>query len=290
MVTEHFADGSPKPLTANDIRLFTSALIVMASVGEKITYECMDKEPPRESEVSQMFYTFDSESPSGHIMDAFLLIQHANLTGFDHVRSLVALMRTTPPRSTALATVTRGALEAFSRTWFLLRASGPGELSHRQLSLLYSDLRHPASLRIPIATLDGDPIDPVERRASFAAELTRLGLPAPLKIELSRLVADLLDSEFKDASGARRYSDLSAIAHGQRLGTNTFVVRDDIGGIGGFAAPREVVVEFAVQAFASMSATMGAFIRVFGNDARHVARLETATHRAAVALSEFDKA
>lgn len=289
MATGHFADGSPRPLSERDIRLITQALIGMAAVGEKVTYWCMDNEPPEGSDVREMFYTFDQDSPTGHIIDAFLLMQYGNLTGFDHVRSLVALIRTTPVRSTTLATVTRGALEAFARSWFLLSASGPADLAHRQLSLLFSDLRYPATFGIPVATLDGDPIDPVGRRVFYASELARLELPPPIKIELSRLVADLLNSELDDGSGGRRYSDLSSIAHGHRLGVNTFVVRDEIGGIGGLVAPRDVVFEFAMELLAGISATMDAFIRVFGDNVRQADLFGAATGRAAHALSLFDE-
>lgn len=288
VIAEHLSGGYPTPLSQRDIQVISQSLIGMVSVGEKITFECMDNEPPAGSEASEMFYTFDRTSAQSYVMDAFLLMQHANLSGFDNVRALVALIRTKPPRSTSLAAVTRAALEAFSRTWLLLSASGPEELIHRHLSLLYSDLRHPALNNTPMASLDGDPFDPVERRFFYAAELERLGLPAPLKIELSRLTADLLDAEFEDGKGARRYSDLSAIAHGQRLGTNTFVIRDDTGGIGGLVAPREVVEIFATESLASISAATEAFIRVFGNQVRHMELFSAASDRAAVAMSRFD--
>lgn len=38
MATEHFASGSPRPLSERDVRLITQALIGMAAVSEKVTY------------------------------------------------------------------------------------------------------------------------------------------------------------------------------------------------------------------------------------------------------------
>lgn len=278
------------PLSAVDIRLVTRALIGLVAVSEKITYECMDNEPLVRSDASEMFYSYDWESRHGHILDAFLLMQYANLTAFEHVRALVILIRSPRVPTTALATVTRGALEALSRTWFLLQGKGAEGLVHRQLSLLNSDLRHPAHLGLKIRTLDGEAIDPVARRAFYASELRRLQLPPAMKIELSDLVANLLNAGVDDHDGKERYSDLSAIAHGHRLGVNSFVVRDEIGGIGELLAPRDVVLNFAVELTIGISETMEALMHSFGDDVRRKERFESAQYRALRALSDADGA
>lgn len=206
-----------------------------------------------------MFDSSKSSGPPNHIMDAYLLMQYANLSGSDHVRAFVALIRASTVRSTALATVTRGALESFARTWYLLGHSGEMDLVHRSLSVLYSDLRYPARYNETVLTRDGDPIDASARRAFYLEELARLGLSSPATIEIGQAVGGMLDAEFDDGAGKLRYSTLSSVAHGHRLGVNAFIVTDETGGVAALVAPRDIVIEFAVELMAAMSATMEAF-------------------------------
>jgi hypothetical protein len=254
----------------------------MVSIGEKVTFECLDNPPPSGSSARTWF---DDESSHAHIMDACLLMQYANLSGFDHVRALVALIRTPTVRSTSLVTVTRGAIESFARSFYLLGAADALELMHRQLSLLYSDLRYPAHFGETIKTRDGDPLDPTQKRAFYLSELSRLRLPSPAPIEIGRAVAELLDSEFDDGQGKLRYSAMSAVAHSHRLAVNEFVVTNDTGGVSGLVAPRDVVMELAVESLAAMSGTMDAFVRRFGSQSRHVELVRDATNRLAECLS-----
>jgi len=280
------AERTPQavPLSKSDLQLITRALIGMVSIGEKVTFECLDNMPPSGSRAQ---VGFDSNP---ELMDAFLLMQYANLTGFDHVRAFIALLRTPTMRSTALATVTRGALEALARSYFLLSSSDTRTLLYRQLSMLHSDLKYPARFGEMIQTKDGDVLDPRAKRQHYVKELARLGLPAAVSIELAQAVATMLDAEFKDGQGLMSYSALSAVAHGHRLGVNTYVVRDEAGGVGSLAAPRDSVVLFAVQLMAAMSATMDSFVEMFGSVPRQVDLVRVATSRAAKCLSALESA
>lgn len=267
-------------------------MLGMVSVGEKVTFECLDNMPPAGSKARAMFENDLNRYPVGdslasHAMDAYLLMQYANLSGFDHVRALVTLIRAPRPGSTALATVTRGALEAFARSWYLLDATDEADLIHRTLSTLYSDLRYPARHGEVIMTRDGDPADPTERRAFYSAELSRLGLPPPRAMDLSQAVGQMLDAEFNDDGGKLRYSSLSSVAHAHRLGVNTFIVTDETGGVAGLVPPHAAVVEFAVELMAAMSTTMDALVLLFGNNSRQVELVKQATHRAAQSLSKM---
>jgi hypothetical protein len=278
-------DPGSSPISSADGRIITSALLGLTKMSEQITAECFASEPPSDSYASGIFYSYDQDSDEKHVLDAYLYVQYSNLNGFDHVRAIIALLSANQMRSTALATLTRGALEAFSRSWFLLSAEGPGTLSRRVISLLYAELRYPELYEFKLHTNDGEAVDPKERRVHYQNELKRLGLPPALKIEFSQLVADLLDKQLGDDGGLESYSDLSAIAHGSRLGVNSFMERSDNGTIEGLAAPRDIVMTFASEIVVCMSAPMDALITAFGDNARHK-QLFLAAKLRAIALIE----
>jgi hypothetical protein len=275
------------PISRADIQTITSALLGLTIVSETITAECFKSEPPSDSYASGVFYSYDQDSGEKHVLDAFLYVQYSNLNGFDHVRALVALLRANQVRTTALATLTRSALEAFSRSWFLLSTEWPGTLTHRLISLLHAELKYPELYELVLHTNDGDPVDPKEKRIYYRNELKRLGLPAAVKIEFSQLVADLLNHHLDGESGLERYSDLSAIAHGLRLGVNSFVARNDEGAIERLIAPRDLVMNWATEIVVSMSAPMDALIEAFGEDTRHQELFRTAKLRAVAAIESI---
>ena len=253
-------------------------------MSEQITTECFADEPPSDSYASGIFHSYDQDSGEKHVPDGFLYVQYSNLNGFDHVRALIALLRANQIRSTALASLTRGALEAFSRSWFPLSAGRPGTLTHRVISLLYAELKYPELYEFTLHTNDGDAVDPKERRSCYQNELRRLGLQPAKKIEFSQLVADLLNHQLGDGSGLERYSDLSAIAHGSRLGVNSFVARNDKGAIEGLVARRDIVMNFTTEIVVSMSAPMDALITAFGDNARHRELFRAAKLRAVASI------
>lgn len=54
--------------------------------------------------------------------------------------------------------------------------------------------------------------DPTIRRQQLLDEVGRLGLGAPAKMDLSMMVAAMLDPEFDNDEGRDTYSTLSAVA------------------------------------------------------------------------------
>jgi hypothetical protein len=161
--TENDSPGSA-PISRADIQTIRSALLGLTIVSETITAESLGIEPPSDSYASGIFYSYDQDSGEKHVLDAFLCVQYSNLNGFDHVRALVALLRANQIRTTALATLTRRALEAFSRSWLLLSAESPGTTTHRVISLLHAELKYPELYKFVLHTNDGDAVDPKERR------------------------------------------------------------------------------------------------------------------------------
>jgi hypothetical protein len=267
--------NGPAELEGGDIQSISRALLLLTTTTEKITFETADNPPPVESDAYRLW----RGSEVGHAIDGFITMQYANMSAMDHLRGFVSLIRTPTVRSTALATVARGSLESFARTWHLLSSNGESEFIYRTINLLRSDLRFAELLGEPIRTRDGDAVDPAERRKFYADELKRLQLPSPARVELAGMVAVMLDAEMGKGDGRRRYSSLSSIAHAHRLGINQFITTGSNGNINGMAAPRPVVMDIVGTLAAATYGTAQAFVEFYGNQTRHEELLETAMRR-----------
>lgn len=249
---------------------------MIAGVLDRVTFETAESEPSAGTDAHRLWR---GRNP-GYALDGFITMQYANMSGLDHVRAFATLIRAPAVRSTALATVTRGALESLARTWHLLSRTTDDDFLYRVICLMRSDLRYSELLNEQLQTRDGDPVDPVQKRVFLLEELSRLELPAPARNDISAMVASMLDAEFEGGEGREIYSSLSSIAHAHRLGLNTFVVTDERGEIAGLSAPRAVVADMAVRLIGAMNGTAAAFILLYGNKARHRDLLETALQRA----------
>lgn len=268
--------SGPRDLSKNDVTRVSQALLLLISVVERLTAETADNPPPRGSNAYRLW----NGPESGYAIDGLITMQYANMSAMDHARAFVALIRTPTVRSTALATVARGTHESLARTWYLSAYTADEDFLYRVICLLRSDLRFSELLQEAIRTRDGDPVDPAQKRAYYARELTRLNLPAPHRPDMSSMVAAMLDAEFDDEDGRRQYSALSSIAHAHRLGLNTFVVTNEDGVITGLSAPRAIVVDMAIRQVGALHGTGKAFIDFYGGQARHTDLLRTAMSRA----------
>ncbi|MEV7757869.1 hypothetical protein AB0O16_07415 [Microbacterium sp. NPDC089180] len=176
-------------------------------------------------------------------MEIFLSMQYSILSAADHIRAFNALLRAPRLLTTSTVTVARGAVEAFARAWHLATAGDLDDAQGRHLSALYSELRYPLTLGEQIYLRDGRPTDAEESRAQYKDELERLGLGAPARFETSRITAEFLSAAFQDDCGRLTYSTLSSVAHGHRLGVNSFIFTDDSGGVAGLTNTRQIVLD-----------------------------------------------
>jgi hypothetical protein len=174
---------------AHDVQRTSQTLLLIVPAFERIIFETAASPPPAGSDA---FRLWRGRSPE-HAYDGMITMQFANLSAFDHLRAFVAFIRTPTVRSTALATVARGAHESLARTWYLLGGSDDDDFLHRAISLLRSDLRIPENRSEPLRTRNGDAVSPAEKRQELSDELNRFGLSVPAKIELTVLVATMLD-------------------------------------------------------------------------------------------------
>lgn len=281
------SNAGPAGLSPYEVQLIRTALIGLATVGEKVTYDCLERPLLTGSTAESYFESEVGGQRPFYAMDAFVAMQTAILSGFDHARAFVKLIDVNAARSTALATVARGALETFARTWHLLDARDAPDFVHRHLSLLHEESRYPAYFNTTATSRAGDEYDSKSLRAHWAAELTRLGLPAPGRIVSGEIVGGLLDAALGDGSGKRHYSDLSGFAHGHRMAINHFVKVDDSGGIGSLVADRFTVVNIAHNLFSGAAEVMKELVSFFGSWQRNVDLVAGAAERGIECFSQF---
>lgn len=159
--------------------------------------------------------------------NALETVLFATLAGIDHAR-LFARSIVQEDAAFALATLTRGSVEAYARAWWIIESEDDVELVTRWLSGLADELASFERLR-PDRVLHE-----VRGRNSTAAEelegvlddIEQLtGARKPRAVSFTKMASSLAD-QWK-ANGRIVYSDLSGVAHGESLGIHSFVEADD---------------------------------------------------------------
>ncbi|WP_147522554.1 hypothetical protein [Brevibacterium senegalense] len=140
----------------------------------------------------------------------------------EHGFALFDLARSSRALSVPLATVTRGAIEAYGRVHHLLIADTPAELFARYASIEYFDMDYPDRLderllRLPLETDAKHAVDAY--RGRLRQWMTAHDLPLK-KAGPSVLAIEVLAAIYQDARIV--YSGLSATAHGHAWATANF--------------------------------------------------------------------
>jgi len=205
----------------------SGSLIDIADGGIRLANGLLSRLPPPESPAGLALA--DSLSTGAHggiIRRSHEVMFFAALAGWDHAKALSTLLRGTIPATVSLASVARGAIEAFARVHWLLEPSTAVLKVQRYLSLSISDLKFHIKLspEAPLKTLGGNDVDASERRDVLAGQLQALGLPQ-LDAGPTALATGFLEAVF--GGGAKKYSQLSGVAHAQTLSVHSFVEIDD---------------------------------------------------------------
>lgn len=277
----------PPDLTADDRRLYSTALLSVASLQDRLVHDCSWREPPAGSVAAERFGAAGANDTRGLVMDGYVVIEFASLTASDHLRALNTLIRAPRLVTSSFATLTRGAIEAYAKIHHLLSAADDASFLHRHVSLLHSELRYPTLFDEPVLSRDGEEIDVPVERARLASELTRLNLPAPARTEMTTMVAALLDDVHHNTSGRQTYSVLSAVAHAHRGGVNNFVVADTHGTVSGVGIERRLLTELVSLATLAAFHVVEALVRGFGNQTRHMVLVDAVTQRVSSAVLDL---
>ena len=221
-----------QPLSESDRRQIFESLLGFLDELEPLVLDCFGEELPgsRAEMLSQGEFPSDSQGPypGRNAMETALF---STLAGIDHARTFARSLLL-EDAAFALATLTRGSIEAYARAWWFIQPEDDTEVILRWLSGLAAELKVFARLR-PDATLHE-----VRGRNSVAAaehervldDIERLtGARKPRAINYTSMASTLADQW--TSNGRIVYSDLSGVAHGESLGLHSFVQADDLAGV-----------------------------------------------------------
>lgn len=269
------------------LKSLSSIVIEAAKASEGMVLRSNHRTPTPGSTLARAFEDAGILQARKHLTDAVLQAEYGLLSACDHARAFSSLVRGERRFSTALLTLCRGTFESLARVRWLVQDLAFGTLAHRSISLLYSDLRYPELLGEMLVSRDGDDVDPRERRRFYLSELGRLGLPQPLKIEITRLVEDLVSSDVSHQNGRRLYSLLSSVAHGHRAGINAFIQTSPDKKVLGLRSSLPTLTEFALQIVVTLLATTEAMAYWYGNPDDECARLDAVRGRIAARIDSL---
>jgi hypothetical protein len=146
----------------------------------------------------------------------------ATLAGIDHSRLLARSLQF-EDAAFSIATLARGAVEAFARAWWMIEPQDNEEMVVRWLSGLASELDTFARVKSDavLHEMRGRDSNAATALVGVLDDIERItGTRTPRKISYTAMAASLAD-QWK-VNGRAVYSDLSGVAHGESLGIHGF--------------------------------------------------------------------
>lgn len=169
----------------------------------------------------------------------------------------------------SLATLTRGAVEAFGKAHYLLQASSPPELLRRHLSLGIAELST-STKHSDFTLFNGEQINGSAYIDGLKEVLADGGLQAE-RVGVTALASSVLSDSAPGAPGRAFYSQLSGVAHGETAGVTMFIRQDTEAGIG-FVRRRKVMLPYAATLFGTCRLVVNQVINHFAVEQEHQTR------------------
>ncbi|MBL0706128.1 hypothetical protein [Sinomonas cellulolyticus] len=267
-------------LNAKDLKLMRQIVIGIAPLAREITHLAVGR-PVRSGSKAEAFLADPDNVPTStgggsHLYSAHLAIAFYSFAGIDHMRSFSALLPKHEPVF-SLATLTRGAVEAFGKAHYLLQADSALELLRRHLSLGITEL-DVSTKHSEITLFNGGRIDGADYVDGLKKVLIDKGLKAE-RVGNTGLASTVLSDSAPGAPGRAFYSQLSGVAHGETAGVSMFIGKDVEAGIG-FVRRRDVMLPYAGMLFATCRLVMNQIIDYFAVELEHRNRWNSVLERA----------
>ncbi|TFC30781.1 hypothetical protein E3O55_07295 [Cryobacterium sp. MDB1-18-2] len=274
------------PVSAADRRLVRSLVSELVTVADDLSHIATGSWPPEGSIAGaqlQIAWNQTTALEASPIRAAHASLIFANSAGTEHARAFINNVNS-KKFSFSLATLTRGALEAFAKSYFVMNTDDPGELLSRQVSLAISEMSA-SRKHNKFVTQSGEIADIEVFLAGQKRLLSDLNLPLITGPDLgvTKLASALLDASANTGMGRKFYSQLSGVAHGETAALGMFLVGAP--GLVQFRIPRELVVEYAGMISASCITVMDRMMLMFGLELKHQQRWNGAKSRANTALA-----
>jgi hypothetical protein len=279
--------SAPAPLTARDRQFVRASLLELSRACSRVVLSAMAS--PTAASVGSRWSESESNLPSrfgvGLYKSACNSIALSVTAAADHVDTFVISL-SNENSAVAKAALTRAAIEAYGRAYFLLDSKSDTEFYYRYLSLTYEELKFPVR-HSGFATGDGVEIDGVAYRAEIAESARKVGLDKFLDVGLAGLVSKVLQRLVEGEVDPAIYSQLSGVSHGTASAVGMFVQRPSSGVK--LIFPRDIALEYTGYIYAATANVADLAIEVFDPAAGIVDRWIAARDRASVALSDLQE-
>jgi hypothetical protein len=273
-------------LSDDDHSLMKQIILGVLPTAEHLTRLSMGH--LREGSPAQQFLDTVQNQPtpaaSTHLRHAQHAIAFYSVAGLDHMRAFVAVLKT-DRHIFPLATLARGAVEAFAKANYILTANSPENLLLRYVGLACSELRYSQKLN-DFAFLDGTPVDGKAHLEALSKLPAQLCLGKPEQVSLTTLASELLSEGAPGVSGREFYSQLSSVAHGETSGVTMFIDPGYEDGLR-FIHRREVIIPYAGMLFAACRTVMNKMVEHFGIEQDHRDRWRGVVERAEPWIAEL---
>ncbi|MEO8528400.1 MAG: hypothetical protein ABI435_04925 [Pseudolysinimonas sp.] len=200
-------------LTDDDRHLIRLTLAEIADVLDTMATVAVGSDPPSDSLAGQHLASeLNVPSFGGFpiVMEANFSMLLAALSGTAHLRAYCDLLET---GTTALGTLTRGAVEAFSKAYYLLSPDSTPELVARHLALSKHELVHPQK-HSRFRDVEGNEFSGKDYPKVHDQIQATLPLPTPAPVYAPQRVQALLTAGLREGTASPEYySQLSGAAH-----------------------------------------------------------------------------
>jgi hypothetical protein len=173
-----------------------------------------------------------------HLESAHKTMRTMCLAAADHMRSFVQGIRS---RRTTVAnwTLARGAVESLGSAHYLIGARDAEQLLSRYIAMILEETKYNKGQMF--AYRYGDPISVDEYRRGARAILEERGITLESGASPTAVARAIIEDAAPGSDGRARYSQLSAVAHGQAPGVHMFMPEE----AGTIALPRALAIDAA---------------------------------------------
>ena len=277
---------SLEPLTPHDRELVRASLVELSRALSVLLLTGMGAPSSDSTAAFWPESSFNSPSKFGPPLfkSACNTLGLAVVAGANNVEAFVMLVES-GRGATAAASVTRAALEAYARVFFLLEAASDAVFYHRYLSLTHDELKYPVR-HSKFTNASGEEIDGLAYRQELGAIIKHLHFNNFLDVGLANLVGSLLAKSLDEPDvDPAIYSQLSGVAHAASSAIGMFVETTLTGWQ--LMLPRDVALEYCGYLFAAVVKVAELALVVFGLTGGAIDRWNAAKERAEIALAEL---
>lgn len=224
-----------------DIALISSSVLGVAVALEQLTTSIAANGSPDDSQAARdIAWPGNPENAEGssHLESAHKSMRTMCLAATDHMRAFVQGIRS---RRTTVAnwTLARGALESLGGAHYLLGARDAAQLLSRYVATILEETKYNKGQRFVYRY--GDTISVDEYRLGARAILDEREITLESGASPTAQARTVIEDAAPGSGGKARYSQLSAVAHGQAPGVHMFMPEET----GRIALPRALAVDAA---------------------------------------------